>query len=108
MMFSLYTVDGQLSRGVSLADLLKVASEWCLFARAEDSGSEGCYVEVARWNAKTHRWERFAFEKCFGGEDGNEPGSAHATAARVASHINDASGNGDTGLIHGMPTWGSK
>ena len=42
------------------------------FVRAENSGSEGCYVEVARWNWDACRWQKFAFLKCLGGELGGD------------------------------------
>jgi len=72
------------SRNVSLRTLLKVKSLW---ARAENSGSEGCYVEVAKWNFVSNRWERFAFEKFFGGEMWDDLGDEQ-TAMRVAAIIN--------------------
>jgi hypothetical protein len=61
-----------------------------LFARAEDSGCEGCYVEIAKWNRHTGRYERFAFDKFFGGELWQDA-SAETTAARVATMVNLAS-----------------
>lgn len=135
--FSIYSLDNprfpfapcRRMRDVSLRSLLKVKDLW---ARAEQSGCEGCYVEVAKWNAGSQRWERFAFEKFFGGEmwDGL---NAEETAMRVAAIINRvnpgylcsnhllAPGKNYglrkpisvvkvqqqevTGIIHSMPSW---
>lgn len=78
-----------------------------LFARAENSGSEACHVEVARWNESTSRWERYAFMKVFGGEHLEAP-DAHAveTAELFAMEINIVQDLGTHApVIHRMPTF---
>lgn len=77
----------KLFRHLNAKKLLRIPG---LFARAEDSGAEGCYVEIAKWNRHSRRYERFAFEKFFGGELWADL-SAELTAARVAAIINIAS-----------------
>ncbi|KXS55129.1 MAG: hypothetical protein AWU57_475 [Marinobacter sp. T13-3] len=47
---------------VSLAEL---ANHDGTLARVEESGSEGFYVEVARWDAAADQWARYAFLKVF-------------------------------------------
>lgn len=99
-----------LGRGLTHEELLKLAQqERDVFARAELSGSEGCYVEVARWAQDRQRWERFCFEKVFGGEHPQEsrddPPSAEVTAERLAREINDAGNNAHISFIHGLPDW---
>lgn len=37
--------------------------EDAFIARAENSGSEGCYVEIARWDEESIGWVRYAFCK---------------------------------------------
>lgn len=94
-----------LGEGHTLAQLIEFQkSEGSLFARAENSGSEGCYCEVARWNLKTHRFERFAFLKCFGGEWTDEITSAGETAAKFADAINNAGHHG-LSVVHVMPQY---
>lgn len=103
-------------RHIPLADLLKAAEAGDVFARSEDSGCEGVYVEVAKWNGRTNRWERFVFDKLFGGEDltpeeqdaappGDERLSAWATADRVTARINAASRQGYVALVHHFPDY---
>lgn len=73
-------------------DVLRVAEETgMIFARAEYSGSEGCYVEVARWNQEWNEWQRFAFCKVFDGEP--EPEKAFARCNWIAAKLNHASGS---------------
>jgi hypothetical protein len=98
---------------VSLVDLLKlqVESGGDLLARAEDSGCESTYWEVARWNEARRRWERFAFEKCLDVFRSDVPGlSADAgdqeTAEAVAKIINDAAWHkGRMTWVHTLPTY---
>lgn len=79
----------KLMRVVSLRQLLRIPD---LYARAELSGCEGCYVEVSRWNRHTARWERFCFEKFFGSELWEGLGEVD-TAVRVAAIINRVDGH---------------
>lgn len=102
--FALY---GEVWNGVSFEELLEQAKQdGMLLARAEESGCEGCYVEVARWNDGARQWQRYAFLKCFGGEDGIDDGGACETAERIAASINDAAGRPRyPSLIHNMPNY---
>ena len=90
--FSLYTrlLAPPYSRSIRSIKWKQLIRIPFLFARAEDSGSEGCYVEIAKWNRHSRRYERFAHAKFFGGELWQES-SAETTAARVATMINLAS-----------------
>ena len=104
---------------VSLPELLKAATETGdYWARAEYSGSEACYIEVARWSEGHRRWERYAFEKVFTGDYLNPalpPSSAEEIdwkeddcCAEVVRQINAASRIGEhAAIIHRMPTWGT-
>ena len=77
-----------------------------LLARAENSGSEGCYVEVARWSYERNRWERFCFVKFLGGEDRErEDWPVAKLAEHHANEINNAarSGQDRLPLIHNLP-----
>lgn len=90
-----------------------------LVARAENSGSEGCYIEVARWNKDAQRWQRYAFLKVFGGEDltleeqdeaekrDNGALGSVATAQRIAAHINASFDGDEARFIHTFPNWGN-
>jgi len=103
--FSRYTVSKRMMISVSLENLLKVPD---LLARAECSGCEACYIEVARWSDLRNRWERFAFEKCFGGEIKEFPNLGDiATCELVADFINERmkQGRGHAPLIHGLPSF---
>lgn len=83
-----------------------------LLARAEESGAEGCYVEVARYNTTTDTWQRYAFAKCLGGEHPDEPDAkAIRTADLFAAEINTASNmpsDWRPPLIHRMPNYEGK
>ncbi len=99
---------GGSSRAWSLKDMLAESAKGMLLARAEQSGCEGCYIEVAKWNETAKKWQRYAFEKVFGGEDGKEPETATATAERIAKEIN-AAGNVEHGsFIHGLENYEEK
>ncbi len=79
-----------------------------LLARAENSGGEGFYVEVARWSFKRERWERYCFAKLLGGEDRERPDwTPKQLAERYAREINDAfnENQADLALIHILPNW---
>lgn len=79
-----------------------------LLARAENSGCEGFYVEVARWSFKRERWERYCHFKFLGGEDRERPDwPPKRLAEHYAREINDAynENQGDLALIHKLPNW---
>ena len=91
--FSTYRTTAMLIEpSLWLLDLLEVQTQDdSLIARAEFSGSEGCYVEVCRWDEKARRFGRYAFLKCFGGEIGehtDELKTAMGTALEIATAIN--------------------
>jgi hypothetical protein len=79
-----------------------------LFARAENSGCEGCYIEVAIWNEKTLAWERFCFEKVFGGEIREDIPRAYDTARWMADKINNWHRNESVSFIHNLEDWGGQ
>lgn len=111
MNFMQYGAGG---RNVSLASLIEESSkEGLLVARAEYSGCEGCYIEVAKWNTGSQRYERYAFEKVFGGEHPSEDGEAgrEVSAAKTAQlFCNDINGAGSgvddyMPIVHSMPNY---
>ena len=102
--FSLYGSAG--AKTVPAVQLFDPAIKGELIARMENSGSEGYYVEVARWNDNPMRWERFAFEKFLGGEYGNSC-TAAACAREMTELLNRFHQEEDAPLIHHMPNWGS-
>lgn len=63
----LYTEEHYWPRPVSLRAIL-ADKNLAILARAEDSGSEACYVELAAWDWEAGQWCRYGFEKFFGGE----------------------------------------
>ena len=120
MRFSLYGTQPSKGRDtIEIDALVSLATEGGVIALAEDSGNEGCYVEVARWKdgADCHsgQWCRFAFLKCFGGEDvsgdiepfGKATNDSRATAQRIAAIINDKRPY-LANLIHRLPNYKEK
>jgi len=85
---------GNCQRGIRLSELIELAKTNGIVARAEDSGCEGCYVEVARWCEDSDQWKRFAFEKLFDEEDA----TAYQQCTAIAEKINE--GNEGASLIH--------
>lgn len=75
-----------------------------LLARAENSGSEGCYVEVARWSFKRTRWERYCFHKFFDGDV--EGKTAIQLCQEMAAEINR--GSEQSRFIHALPDFNSR
>ena len=77
-----------------------------LVARAENSGSEACYVEIARWNPRELQYQRYAFVKVFGGEYDLGVESCFATAKLIANDINNVdSWAAYSPLIHRLPNF---
>jgi hypothetical protein len=109
--FNLY--GGETFESLTYNELLALAEECgMLYARAEFSGSEGCYVEVARWNNKAGQWQRFAFEKVFDeyADDGRfgdvRVATCYERADWIARKLNHAGGVGPgVRLIHSMPSY---
>lgn len=120
--FTLY--GSEASPGIPFDDLQKNSQDFPevdweygdLWARAEDSGSEGCYVEVARWDEDAKGWRRFAFEKIqesgFNEIDpatGKTKELSHEEAAEwLADRINRSHGNRNVSVIHSLPSYQAK
>lgn len=108
MNYSLYSISPVGT--VTLDDLLKHQKEHGdLLARAENSGSEGCYVEVARWkpgsDCHSGSWRRYAFRKYFDGEHKpDESLSASDIAEHYAAIIN-VLGSENIEFIYRLPNW---
>ncbi len=81
--------------------LTEARADAMLFARAEQSGSEGTYVEVARWSEERRRYERYCFEKFLDPLDDDL--SAEASAIRIAAEINEASAGPLVRFIASLP-----
>lgn len=107
-----------LGRDLLMSEMIKgvqdAGPDHGLVARAENSGCEGCYIEVARWNPSANQWQRYAFLKVFGGEDlnpefedenGGQDEGSEATAIRIASHINASFDGDEARFIHTFPDW---
>jgi hypothetical protein len=90
---------------ITLEELLLLANmdRGSILARAEFSGSESCYCEVARWNYERSRWERYAFIKLM---DVNIDGlrKDRDKAVAIADLINSFGGS-TVSLIHNMPNY---
>lgn len=87
--FALYTHTSHRKRpprNLTWRQLRKIPG---LFARAEESGSEACYVEIAKWNRHSRTYHRFAFIKLFGGELWQDLSDTE-TCVRLAAMINVA------------------
>lgn len=90
-----FTVYGQyMDPDIPIEDLIESNRESGEFiARAEDSGSESTYVEVAKWSHTRHRWERCCFCKCMDYRlPGHEDATDRQTAIEAARLINEAGG----------------
>ena len=92
---------------IAYDELLTVAKQTgMLYATPENSGCEGVYVEVARWNDRARQWQRFAFDKFFDGDVDGE--TAWQTCERVAAEINAASGCRHVTWVHALPNYESE
>ena len=99
--FSLYGNDQGAS---TVADLN--GDDYCLLARAEYSGCEGCFVEVARTDCTVGRQPaRYAFTKVFGGEVAELITGSRETAQLIADAINKLFPENEDGFIHNLPNW---
>ena len=99
-MFSRY---GDTRQHLTITELMAInrTSRGELYARAEDSGCEGSYCEVARWDEATQRWGRYAFKKFFPDE--------HHSCWQKAQWAAGAINCGDEAvLIHSMPDYEGK
>ena len=100
--FSLYgNVMGGI-QGKNLIDLDLGKDHGCIWAHVENSGSEGWYVEIARWHEKSSEWRRYAFKKYLGGEFGEM--TARECANYVTEVINFVHGE-NTSIVHGLKNW---
>ena len=60
--FSLYSDK---SESTTVDILFHISLEEPLIARVEESGSEGFYVEIARWSDKSESWCAYAYNKYY-------------------------------------------
>ena len=93
---------------VTVAELLDTAQyeRGSIWAHVENSGSEGWYVEVARWHqGKTcHQgeWRRYAHQKYLGGEfEGKTDYECAGYVAQAINSFHDA----DPNVVFCMPDW---
>ncbi len=96
---------------ITLDDILVIQNETkMLWAHAEDSGCESCYCEVARWNERTERWERFCVVKCLDYRLPELPdASDEETAVELAKRINEPLwDDGRASIVHSMPNFVEK
>ena len=92
--------------GLSYSELLYLQDvEHSLHATAENSGCEGFYCEVARWDYNEERWYRYAFIKFFDGDDPAGVMTAQQMAQWTADKLNAAKGNLCPKMIHNLPDW---
>jgi len=90
---------------VTLSQLIEMGD---VFANVETSGSESCYVEVARWSNERERWERYAFAKMLDVElrdtvnDCDVLGECDS-AMIIARLINNT--RPSPSFIHSLPEW---
>ncbi len=93
---------GEECNHIKVSELIKIKDE-CI-ARVENSGSEGIYCEIARWNPKTQKYQRFAFAKFLGGEILDW--DYKTCAKNVTEYLNDAwEICEDEPIIHHMEDW---
>lgn len=100
-----YHLYGQTFKDITHEELIQWQKENPEFvARAENSGSESCYVEIARWHPKK-RWCRFAFAKVldFDRPEDNEDMGDVELAERLADEINE--GDKRICFIHSLPNY---
>ncbi len=90
---------------VTVADLIdpKKYEPGEIWAHVENSGSEGTYVEVARWSRKAAAWRKYAFEKYLGGELDENIRSRES--AEIVTNAINAGHDPDAGIVHGLPYW---
>lgn len=86
---------------ISLNELKEV--EGCV-ARTENSGSEGYYCEVVRWNDKAGKYQRFAFCKFLGGEL-HEIIDDLDSANIVTDTLNKCWSAHHEGIFHSLSNW---
>lgn len=104
--YTRYSDKGESINHKELCELNQKTQDY--LARAENSGCEGCYVEIARWSYDRLHWERFAFMKFLGGEDRDrEDWAVDVLAEFYTDEINNAAGPGQRhlALIHKLPDW---
>jgi hypothetical protein len=104
MRFAIYGAAG--SRSISLDEIVaEQQADQMLFAHAEDSGCESCYVEVAKWSNSRKRWERYAFCKCLDYRLPEMPdASDEDTAIEAARRINEPCyTEGRASVVHTLP-----
>ena len=97
-----FTLYGDGYSSIVVSELMKIDGE-CI-AKLEDSGSEGHYCEIARWNPKTQKYYRYAFAKFLGGEildwDGKTCATNTTEYLNKVWHIDE-----EISLIHHLDDW---
>lgn len=97
--FTSYTLDGAFEH-VSFEQIRKFKN--CI-ARTENSGSEGYYVEVVRWNVKANQYQKFAFCKFLGEEILDLSGLE--CAKLVTDTLNNTWENDTEPIFHYFKSW---
>ena len=92
--FTVYDNDGK--NDLNKIKYIDVLFEDGLLARTEKSGSEGFYVEVARWNYTIQAYQRFCFLKLF----------EQSAADEITNAINNHFCSDLCALIHSLPNYG--
>jgi hypothetical protein len=95
-------------RHLSLEDLVRhQREEDDLLARAEYSGCESVYVEVARWSAAKKRWCRYCFLKLLDVAFEGDCNSELELAETIAGMINAATDTqaADRVFVHRLPNF---
>ena len=106
MKFSIYGSNTAWAE-IDLLELLQMQStDGDLWAHAETSGCESCYVEVARWNHAAQQWQRFCFFKIDGWRfpEIDDCTDGH-TAELLARRINSTTWQARAAVVHRMPNW---
>ena len=96
-----FTVYGEKMGHVGIDDLSAMTDIIC---RIETSGSEGFYVEVARWSADAKQYRRYAFCKFLGGEilpDAGALDNAREALRLIGTYEYEP-------IIHSMPNCGEQ
>jgi hypothetical protein len=93
--FTIYGIDEKSNpKKIKYSELILI--EDGLLARTEKSGSEGWYVEVARWNETNQSYQRFCFLKLFDQSDADE----------ITNAINYQFRSDLCALIHSLQNYG--
>lgn len=101
--FELY---GDVWHALTLEEMLAAQAEHHnLWARAENSGSESCYCEVAVWNDDARQWQRFATCKCMDYRLPELPEATDAATAEALAAMINKDQDERIAVIHRMPNY---